>query len=284
MERTIDRTSYRRSARQDIRSGEKLTEAEVSKTNKKFRFTNMILNQTIVSLLMMIGILSAKYFEMTDVIDWVAKNMSNGYEPIEIVSKIKNSFLKNESNLFLKLTSGEMMSGEVLRNFVMDYSGEQFVSGEAINSGELISAVEGINQMIEDSNFIKNNYDFYLPLKGIITSNFGSRESDNPIVSSYHAGLDIAADTGTDIHAAHSGKVILAKMYSSYGNCIMIEDGDLVTVYAHCSSINVEEGQEINRGDVIAKVGMTGNATGPHLHFEIRYQERFVDPSKVLDI
>lgn len=287
MERTIDRTSYRRSARTNyIKLNEKEVEGEVKKKNRKFHFADMLLNQTIISLLIIIGILTANYYEITEVTDWLSQNMSNGYSALEIVSKVKNVFMKNDLSLFSYLNSGER-SGEELK---VKNSGDNFinsnithlVSGEVVNSGEWISAVEGINQISEDANAVKTKFDFYLPLKGTITSNFGSRVSDNPIVSTYHTGLDIAANTGTEIYAAHSGIVTMAKMFSSYGNCVMIENGDLITVYAHCSSINVEEGQSIDRGNVIAKVGMTGNATGPHLHFEIRYQGRFVDPQKVL--
>ncbi len=152
------------------------------------------------------------------------------------------------------------------------------MSGEKI----LQSAVEGVNQMADDAIYIKSNYNIIAPLKGTITSHFGSRISDNVIVSSYHTGLDIAANTGTNIIAAHDGTVTLAQKYSTYGNCIIIENGSLKTLYAHCSSINVKKGQKINQSEVIGKVGMTGNATGPHLHFEIRLDGRFVNPEDVL--
>lgn len=284
MERTVDRTSYRRSVRASAKSSEKMMDVDAKKKDKNSKLVNMFLNQIIISLLIIIGILLAQYFEMTEVTDWITKNMSNGYNMLEVVSKIKNKFFIDHSSIYSMLysgeNSGENSSGE---NLSLSSSREKLMSGESFGSGELISAVEGVNQMIEDSYLIKANYNFYLPLKGTITSNFGTRVSDNPIVSSYHTGLDIAANIGTEIYAAHKGKVIMAKMFSSYGNCVMIEEGNLVTVYAHCSSLNVQEGQNVNQGDVIAKVGMTGNATGPHLHFEVRYEGRLVDPQKVLD-
>lgn len=283
MERTIDRTSYRRSVRPNIRADERVEQLEMKKSNSKYRFTNLFLNQVIVSLLIIIGILTAKYFEMTNVLEWISKNMSGGYGAIEVASIIKHKFFSNDFSKAIMKESGDNYSGDYSGDLLWtNYSGESLVSGDFVNSGELLTAVEGVNQMADDVKKIKEQYDFFLPLRGTITSNFGSRVSDNPIISSYHTGLDIAANTGTEICAAHSGKVIMAKMYSSYGNCVMIEDGDLVTVYAHCYSINVKEGQNVNKGDVIAKVGMTGNATGPHLHFEIRYEGRFVDPEKGL--
>lgn len=290
MERTIDRTSYRRSARAYPKASEKINEDDEQNvripTNRKFKITNMILNQTIVSLLIVIGILTAQYYEYDFVNEWISSQMSNGYTAKQIVSIIKNRISNNNNNtksFYSILHSGEEVgednSGEVALK--KEY-GDVLISGESVNSGELLSAVEGINQMSCDAKAINENYHFYLPLKGVITSNFGSRVSDSSIVSSYHAGVDIAANTGSEIHCAHDGKVVMAKMFSTYGNCVMIEDGKVITVYAHCSSINVTEGQNVKAGDVIAKVGSTGNATGPHLHFEVRYDGRFVDPLLII--
>lgn len=273
MERAIDRTSYRRSARVDSKVSDKSIEVDI-KSNKRFSLMNLLMNQIIVSMLIIIGILTAKYFDVNEVTDWISENMSNGYTAREIVNKF--------SNLFSLVESGEKSGDTSGDKFLINDSGENS-NVENNNSGEFLSAVEGINQMIEDARIIKETYQLGIPLRGTITSTFGSRVSDNPIVSSYHTGLDIAANTGTDICAAHSGKVIMSEVYSSYGNCIMIENEKIVTVYAHCSELNVKKGQLVNKGDIIAKVGMTGNATGPHLHFEIRYEGRFIDPQKILN-
>jgi len=98
-----------------------------------------------------------------------------------------------------------------------------------------------------------------------ITSRFGARASGN------HTGLDIAAPTGTTIVAAESGTVTLSGNYGNgYGNYVIIDHGNNVrTLYAHCSSLSVSEGQYVSQGEAIAKVGNTGNSTGPHLHLEI---------------
>lgn len=267
MERTIDRTSYRRSNREYKDSNVyRLHE----KQTKKFRYLNVFLNQIIISLLIILLILVIDYFDITVAKEWIVTNFSNGYEFSEVFSLIKSRF---ENNMVFKSGDIDYDSGENSGDILLDV-----VSGEKVFQ----TAVEGINQMSEDAKFIKENYDFILPLKGIVTSEFGCRVSTNNLVSSYHTGLDIAANTGTSIVAAHNGKVTLARTFSSYGKSIMVEDGDLVTVYAHCSSINIKEGQNVNKGDLIGKVGMTGNATGPHLHFEIRYEDRFVNPKDVL--
>ena len=98
-----------------------------------------------------------------------------------------------------------------------------------------------------------------------ITSRFGPRSSGN------HTGLDIAAPTGTTIVAAAAGTVTLSGNYGNgYGNYIIIDHGNSVrTLYAHCSSLSVSEGQYVSQGQVIGAVGNTGNSTGPHLHLEI---------------
>jgi murein DD-endopeptidase MepM/ murein hydrolase activator NlpD len=109
------------------------------------------------------------------------------------------------------------------------------------------------------------------PVAGRITSGFGNRY--HPILHQYrmHTGVDIGAPQGTPIHAAGAGTVILASYVRGYGNCIIIDHGDgLTTLYGHCSALAVSEGETVSQGQVIAYVGMTGLATGPHLHFEVR--------------
>ncbi|MCC8023584.1 MAG: DUF3450 family protein [Clostridiales bacterium] len=101
---------------------------------------------------------------------------------------------------------------------------------------------------------------------------------------SSHTGVDFRADLGTSILAADSGTVVLVKyLTTSYGYYVMINHGNgLSTLYAHCSSILVSTGQTVSKGQVIAKVGKTGNATGYHLHFEVRQNGTPVNPLNYL--
>lgn len=106
------------------------------------------------------------------------------------------------------------------------------------------------------------------PISGTISSRFGSRSS---VRSSIHTGLDIAARKGTPIKAAAGGTVVHAGWKGSLGKLIVVSHGNGVqTYYAHCNSISVSAGQKVSQGEVIGKVGSTGNSTGPHLHLEIR--------------
>lgn len=111
------------------------------------------------------------------------------------------------------------------------------------------------------------------PISGTITSRYGGRWG------SVHTGLDIATSSGTSIKAAAGGTVSYAGWKGSYGNLVVISHGNgIQTYYAHCSSLLVSAGQSVSQGQVIARVGSTGNSTGPHLHFEIRKNGTTLNP------
>ncbi|HEX2084528.1 MAG TPA: peptidoglycan DD-metalloendopeptidase family protein [Solirubrobacteraceae bacterium] len=111
------------------------------------------------------------------------------------------------------------------------------------------------------------------PVNGAFTSPFGMRWGR------LHAGIDIAAPTGTGIRAADSGRVALVGWVGGYGNYTCIQHGRAMsTCYAHQSSQSVSVGQSVSKGQVIGAVGNTGNSTGPHLHFEVRINGSPVDP------
>ena len=139
------------------------------------------------------------------------------------------------------------------------------------------------SQMELDAEYIINNYSIIKPIEGIITSEFGERESTNPIITPNHIGIDIASNLGTQILAAMDGKVTTSSYNSSYGNFLKIENGDVMTVYAHCQNLIVKQNDDVKKGQVIALVGSTGNSTGAHLHFEIRRAGRFINPRYVIN-
>jgi len=120
---------------------------------------------------------------------------------------------------------------------------------------------------------------FVWPLVGRITSAFGWRQNE------FHHGMDIAGDIGEKIQAALSGIVVFSGWANGiYGRMVKLDHGNgLETIYAHNSRNLVKVGDKVRRGDFIAEVGSTGNATGPHVHFEIRKDGKAVNPERYLN-
>ena len=119
---------------------------------------------------------------------------------------------------------------------------------------------------------------FTWPLKGVVTSKFGLRWGRR------HDGIDIAAPKGTPIYSTADGEVLHIKWkHPGYGHLLIIKHGkNFVSIYAHNKNIFVKSGQKVKQGQKIASVGMTGRTTGPHLHFEIRLDNRPVNPLRFL--
>lgn len=137
------------------------------------------------------------------------------------------------------------------------------------------------SQEEQDINYVKQNVSIIWPIKGVITSRFGNR-TPTEIVTANHKGLDIAGNMGDNIVSAMEGTVVQYSEEGDYGKHLRIQNGEVLTLYAHCSELLVQEGSTVKQGDVIAKVGATGRATGPHLHFEIRRDDRFINPELIL--
>jgi len=178
--------------------------------------------------------------------------------------------------------------------------------------------INGINKyLIERGIFSSNNsggpadeenpdiriYEFYLdktesilstiknvpigePLVGEYKSFFGYRA--NPFSgrgSEFHKGLDIKGEIGDPVKCTAGGTVTMADYDGGYGKCVVIDHGNgLTTRFGHLSNYNVKYGDNVNAGDVIGYVGSTGRSTGPHLHYEIRYKEEYLNPQDFLNI
>ena len=119
------------------------------------------------------------------------------------------------------------------------------------------------------------------PTRGRISSRFGNRY--HPILhrEKMHTGEDIAAGYGTPFRAARGGRVLYSGWQKSYGNTVIVDNGNgTTTLYGHASKLKVRAGQTVKAGQNIGNVGSTGWSTGPHLHFEVRKNGKPVDPSK----
>lgn len=147
-----------------------------------------------------------------------------------------------------------------------------------------MDTVEGIRE------YLKNQKDIYMatprgwPIPGRITSYFGKRENPLHGGDDFHSGVDIAASSGTPVRATADGVVSFSGWSGGSGNLVVIEHGlGYSTFYAHNKTNLVKVGQQVKRGDVIAYSGSTGNATGPHSHYEIWKDDRPVNPVPFLE-
>ncbi len=180
-----------------------------------------------------------------------------------------------------KMTSKTKLTlGELFRNWRTFFS--LFSGNVAENWGNFFSSMFQANN--SDSNASIDN-GFRRPVEGTMKSPFGYRK--DPITGkdgAFHNGMDFAAPKGTPIYAAASGKVIKATdSDGGFGNEVQIQHADgTVTQYAHASKLNVDFGQMVKQGDVIAYVGSTGRSTGNHLHFGVQEKGKYVNPEDYL--
>ena len=122
-------------------------------------------------------------------------------------------------------------------------------------------------------------FDYTTPLLGVMTSSFGWREDPATEREAFHYGVDLAADEGAEIDCFADGMVGVVAESVELGKYLTVHhENGVMTLYAHCSRITVPSGAAVKRGDKLAEVGSTGNATGPHLHFEIHDGEVYLDP------
>jgi len=122
-----------------------------------------------------------------------------------------------------------------------------------------------------------------MPVNGRLSSPFGLRRYFNDKPRRPHSGIDIAAPAGTPVHAPAAGMVHTVGSYFFNGNTVFIDHGQgLVSMLCHLQSVNVKPGQRVARGDVVGRVGSTGRATGPHLHWSVSLNDARVDPDLLM--
>lgn len=118
---------------------------------------------------------------------------------------------------------------------------------------------------------------------GFVGSGYGWRSDPFSGEMSHHSGIDFAAPTGTPVHAAAGGVVVVSEYHPVWGNIVEVDHGnELLTRYAHASRLNVAVGDIVKRGQKLAEVGSTGRSTGPHLHFEVHHRGVAQNPAKFL--
>lgn len=180
--------------------------------------------------------------------------------------------------LLIKYFSGNMFSK------VNEYHNEYFEAETDVSSvmgNGVVAAVAPI--------YISDSYNFNnkltIPLVGTLTSGFGNRNDPFTSKQKLHKGIDIAAPKDSDIVAVADGVVSFVGFdENGFGNYLTIAHNDNIkSLYGHCNEILVKSGDEISKGQIIAKVGNTGMSTGDHLHFEIRIDGTPVNPTYFID-
>ena len=121
------------------------------------------------------------------------------------------------------------------------------------------------------------------PVVGWLTDSYGTRSDPFTGSAAFHEGLDISADKGDPVYATADGRVTTAGWSGDYGNLVVLaHEFGMTTRYAHLSGVSVKPGAQVRRGDLIGYVGMTGRATAPHLHYEVRAGDRAMNPLALL--
>ncbi len=320
MERTISQEERIRRAeeiynRRRQASGVRVSSDNVNRAEKKnlSLFKKMLMQLAICAVIYIIFYLikNTNYIFSEDVINKTKEFLSYDINFGQIQSQI-TSFWNDNKNVFgigndeeQEIVNSEDNINDISNKLTNEL--ENTVTNEVVNEtanvianeleNETTNVIGGIggattNEIVEDDTkksqyeldveYIKENYSFILPVTGTVTSRYGQRE-ETEVVSANHQGIDIGANEGTPIYASMAGTVTVSSEEGEYGKHIDITNGEVLTRYAHCSKLLVKEGEEVKPGDKIAEVGSTGKSTGPHLHFEIRRDNRAINPETILD-
>ena len=153
---------------------------------------------------------------------------------------------------------------------------------------ESLEIIKKENNLIKNAQLINSDFEFFSsgfskPVDGVISGVYGSQRILNGKARSPHLGIDIAAPKGTEIKSPADGYVTLAEngFYFTGGSIILDHGHGVSTIYAHLDEILAKKGDFIKKGQVIGKVGSTGRATGPHLHFGVNWLDTKVDPELI---
>lgn len=262
----------------------------VSESRNYGLFKKMILQIIICLLIYFIFYLiqTSNYIFSEDVINKTKEilsydiNLPNMYnQAIEYINSNWSITSDENNNMQENIVENEQIQNIVEENTIDTVNA---IGGGDINEIQVENTQQEVTEEPKtDEEYIKANFSFIKPVEGTVSSEFGIRNVDNPIVSKNHYGIDIVANTGTVINAAMEGKVTISSTVGSYGYHIKIENNDVATLYAHCSKLYVNVGDTVTQGQPIAEVGSTGNSIGPHLHFEIMRGTTYINPRNILE-
>jgi murein DD-endopeptidase MepM/ murein hydrolase activator NlpD len=213
-------------------------------------------------------------------------NAPGKVEPKELATKVQAMFMEvmlkameesveAEEGLFGKSASAEIYRGMFREQLASAISGQVKGSLESDLKKAVESELPAEGAVSSRQGSISGDRHYHageLPVDGVVTSRQGWRQDPINGEKRYHAGTDIAAPEGTPVRAVAEGRVIESGSKGGYGNTVVIEATDgRKMLYAHNNQNFVRVGDWVSRGDAIAEVGSTGRATGPHVHFEVKF-------------
>lgn len=194
---------------------------------------------------------------------------------IQAIKKAENEF----NQVFSLKTEGKGLDRSVSRE-----SGYVDIDALRDQIQPTVETVKKIRQYMEQQRVRYWSIPRGLPVKGRVTSAFGWRENPFSGVREFHPALDIQAEPASPVKSTADGVISFAGWNKGSGNLVAIEHGfGFSTYYGHNKTLAVKAGQRVKRGEVIAWVGSTGNATGPHSHYEIREKGIPLDPNQFLE-
>lgn len=281
------------------------------KSNIINKFKIGFMTRMVISLILFIVVLCYKYYpdsiKNTRIVTAIKKEYNKNYSKLEILENAeeicKKGYQKINNIIPEKIYLGVVNKYvNSIKPKIIDTNLDNFFKGEEITVAvfneesfkindteytpieEAIAVNSEVSLMAMDAQeILQKNINIVQPVYGTITSQYGAREEILDVVG-YHTGIDIANSYNTEIKSATDGKVVKAENNNYYyGNNIEIENNGVIFKYAHMNKLFVSEGDGVYQNQVIGLMGATGQATGSHLHFEIRINGRTVDPEMVIE-
>jgi murein DD-endopeptidase MepM/ murein hydrolase activator NlpD len=206
---------------------------------------------------------------------------------LETLSEKLQSLIENDS-----LTKRAKVQIPAVGGSTVDYPTADLIGTAGLKAGvevlkdrtaDLEAQMTLLEQIVEKNAKLRRFTPTIWPVRGTITSHYGNRRDPFNGAAELHLGLDISALYGSQVRAPADGVVIYSQRKAAYGNLVIINHGNGVTTrHGHLSRLNVKVGQRVQRNDVIGLVGTTGRSTAPHLHYEVRVNDRPRNPKTYL--
>lgn len=234
---------YRR--RQNLRERTKKATLNVSSTPKNYKLLKKLILQVLICILiywMFHLVNTTNYSFSNNALNNIKEIISSDYDFYSIynntIQAINTYLYQNENNNEDNQNENQNNDEQNKDNPETGMNNESVLDEEESLTQSEISKTEE-----SETERIKREYAFSLPVTGTVSSEYGTREVNASVITAYHKGIDIGADTGTKIFAATDGEVIIAKDSPSYGNYIMLQNNEVKTVYAHCNKLFVRSSE-----------------------------------------